>query len=254
MDKQHWISKIKEWKEKWPVFQEQGDKLNDDLNGINLYKFYEILGQNLKEDSVVVWDAGSVLYCSNQSLRLNGQNQRSIGSLAQAEMGAAIGIACGVCFARNKKEVLVTTGDGSLNTQIHSLAIVKKHNLPLKIFILQNFGFLSIKNSQDKFYEGRRIGTSEKDGYFFPKIVNIAKTYEIGYLKVNKISNLDYVIKQAMNLNEPVIVEIICQEIQEISPGITAKKTPEGKYEQCDFSNVVPFLSQEQYNKEMIKE
>lgn len=253
MNKSEWIQKCQSWKEKWPVPQEQGDKLDDDSKGINLYKFYEILNQNLKEDSVVCWDAGSSLYCSNQSLRLNGKGQRSIGSLAQAEMGAAISMACGVSFSKDKKEVIVVTGDGSLNTQIHSLAIVKKFNLPIKIFILNNKGFLSIKNSQDKFYEGRRIGTDINDGYFFPQISNIAWAYEIGHLKIKKIIDLDKFIKYSLTLNEPVIVEVICQELQEISPGITAKKTEDGKLEQCDFSNMAPFLSEEEYNKEMIK-
>ena len=252
MNKKDWLNKCLEWKSKWPVPQEQGDKLNDDSNGINLYKFYEVLNQNLKEDSIVTWDAGSSLYVSNQALRLNGKNQRSIGSLAQAEMGAGIAMSCGVSFAKNKGEVICCIGDGSLNTQVHSLAIARKLNLPIKIFVLNNRGYLSIKNSQDKFYEGRRIGTDSNDGLFFPEIEKLASAYDFFYYRVDKIIDLDYIIKKALKFNFPSIIEVICQEIQEISPGITATKNADGKLEQCDFSNMSPFI--EGIENEMIKD
>lgn len=252
MTREEWLNKTLYWKQKWPVPIEQGDKLHDDQNGLNLYRFIDYLNNNLQEDSVVVSDAGSSLYICGQGLQLS-QKRRWICSWAQAEMGAAIGMGCGVCFARDKKNTIVVTGDGSLNTQIHSLATVRKHNLPIKIFILQNQGFLSIKNSMDKFYEGRRIGTSSQDGYFFPEIVKIAAAYEIDYLKINKIHEMDYVIRQVMDSNQPCIIEVVCQEIQEIYPSITAFKNKDGKMEQHDFSSMTPFLSEEEYKREMIK-
>lgn len=241
MDK-NWLDKCAEWKRMWPVYSEQGNKLNDDSNGINLYKFYEILNQNLKEDSVVTWDAGSAAYCSNQCLRLNGGSQRSIGSMAQGEMFACLGISAGVSFAKDKGEVICCCGDGSLQGQIQALALIKRHNLPIKIFVFNNNGFLSIKNSQDKFYEGRRLGTGPDDDYFFPKTEDIAKTYKIEYIKTSLICNLDWNIKETLKWSGPIICEIICQEKQEILPTVTAIKTTNGKLEQCDFSNLAPFL------------
>lgn len=253
MNKQQWLSKCLSWKEKWPVFQEQGKKLEDDKNGINLYKFYQILNNNLKKDSVVCWDAGSSLYCSNQALRLNGE-QRSIGSLAQAEMGCCISLSAGVSFAKNKGEVICCIGDGSFNTNPQALAIIKQHNLPVKIFVLNNQGYLSIKNSQDKFYEGRRIGTDSKDGIFFPKIEDIAKSYEIDYCLCSNIKELQFAFNYSLYQNFPVITEIICQEIQDINPSIVGKKKEDGKIEQCDFSDMYPHLNPEELKKEMINE
>jgi acetolactate synthase-1/2/3 large subunit len=250
MNKQPWLSKCLEWKTKWPVPQEQGDKLNDDSNGINLYKFIEVLNQNLKEDSVITWDAGSSLYVTNQALRLNGKNQRSIGSLAQAEMGAALGISAGVSFAKNKGEVICIIGDGSFNTNPQALAIIRKHNLPVKIFVLNNDGYLSIKNSQDKFYEGRRIGTDKNDGLFFPEIKKIADAYDIPHTKVTNIYGMETLLPMIFKKEDYLICEVICQESQEISPGITASKNADGKLKQCGFENMAPFIKD--IEKEMI--
>lgn len=248
-----WMEKVRYWYNKWPVFDEQPD-LNNDSNGLNLYKFYEILNQNLRKDDVLTWDSGSSLYCSNQSLKFNNNSQRSIGPLAQSEMGAGLGFSIGISLAREKKDVICIIGDGSFNTNIQSLAVVNKHDLPIKIFVLENGGFLSIRNSQDKFYEGRRMGTSEKDGYFFPRICLLASAYNITYEEVSNAEELDKKIKLAFSINGPRIIEVHCKENQEISPGITAKKNADGTLEQCDFSNMAPFLSEEEYNKEMIKD
>lgn len=254
MTKLEWIKKCEYWKNLWLVSKEQGNKLDDDSNGLNIYRFMDSLNENLKDDSCVVSDAGSSLYSCGQNLKLS-KNQRWICSWAQAEMGAAISMGCGVSFAKNKGEVIVVTGDGSLNTQIHSLAIARKHNLPLKIFILQNFGYLSIKNSQDKFYEGRRIGTDSNDGIFFPNIRTLATAYKINSLTIEKINILESALKTyIMKSNEPIIIEVICQELQDINPAIVGKKKEDGKIEQCDFSDMFPHLSKEELEKQMIKD
>lgn len=251
LTRQDWLNKCLEWKNKWPVFQEQHEKLEDDSNGINLYKFYQALNENLNPDSVIAWDAGSSLYCSNQALMLDGKNQQSVGSLAQAEMGAALAMAAGVSFAKEKTDCICCIGDGSFNTNPQALSIIKYYNLPVKVFVLNNSGYLSIKNSQDKFYSGRRIGTDKKDGIFFPEIQNIAKVYELQYQKISSISDLNSSIKNILNQSGAVICEVICQEIQDISPGITALKNQDGKMEQCDFSNMAPFI--DNIENEMIK-
>lgn len=251
MNKQDWIKKTQDWKNKWSVFLPE---YNDDSKGINIYKFYEILNQNLKEDSVICWDAGSSLYCSNQALRLNGKGQRSLGSLAQSEMGAAISMSCGISFAKNYGEVICVIGDGSFHTQVNALAIVKKFNLPINIFVLQNKGYLSIKNSMDKFYEGRRIGTDSNDGYFFPQIRDIAYTYQINYIRIDKIKDFKqgfYLINKNIG---PCICEVICPELQEIIPCMMPKKDKDGNNLEMGLDQMYPWLSEEEYNSEMIKD
>lgn len=242
MNRESWMEKCRNWKEKWPVVQEQSSKLNDDSDGINLYKFIEVLNQNLKDDSVVTWDSGSSAYVVNQALELNSPNQRSIGPFAQGGMGCALSISAGVSLAKNKGEVICCLGDGSFNTNPQSLAVIKKHNLPVKIFVWNNNGYMSIKNSQDKFYEGRRIGTCSDDGIFFPKIEDIAKTYKIRYNFISLIVNLDIEIKKTLNTDGPIITEVMCQELHDIAPSITTFKNEKGQNEQHDFSNMHPFI------------
>ena len=250
MNKESWIKKCQHWKKSWPVFQES---YNDDSHGIDLYKVIEIMNDNLNEDEPIVTDAGSAFYICNQGFKPK-KGQKIICSLSQGEMGAALGIASGVCFARDKKQTIVIQGDGSFNTNPQALAVIKKHNLPIKIFILNNNGYLSIKNSQDKFYEGRRIGTCGDDGIFFPSINKIANAYDIKYCLIKTIKDFNQEIDSILKDEQPYICEIKCKEIQDISPSITASKDESGKYIQNDFSNMHPFLSKEVMEKEFIKD
>jgi len=254
MTKQDWLNKCLSWKEKWVASKEQGDKLNDDSNGINIYKFIEILNQNLKEDSIIVSETGSSCYTAAQGLKLNGK-QRWICSWAQIEMGSALAMSVGACLGNDRKETVVIIGDGGFNTNPQALAVIKYFNLPIKIFVLQNNGYLSIKNTQDKFFNGLRIGTSVNDGLFFPNIQHLASAYQINSLKIERISTLESSMKtHIMKTNTPLIIEVICPELQEIYPGITASKNENGTLIQNDFSNMFPFLSEKEYNKEMIKD
>lgn len=245
MDKIDWLNKCLYWKNKWPQITSEFDC---DKNGINLYKFMSILNQNLEEDSTIVSDAGSALYVPSQSLELK-QNQRYILDSAQGGMGSALPMGIGVSLARNNRKTIVITGDGSICTNIQELAVVKYHKLNIIIFIWTNGGYLSIKNTQEAFFNKRYFGTDSKTGLYFPSFQKVADSYEIKYLKVHKVMNLDNIIKQALNLNEPCMIEVICNSNQKIQPSLVLKN---GK--SCPLSDMSPFLSEEEYNKEMINE
>ncbi len=244
INKQQWLEKVAYWKNKWSQFLPEYE--NDD-SGINLYKFTEILSKNLKDDSVIIADAGSSGYVLVQSLQLKN-NQRFVLDSGQMSLGAwPLGI--GVCLARNKKQTIICTGDGSFNFCPHALATIKELELPIVIFVWNNGGYLSIRNTSDSFYNGRRFGTDSSNGLFFPKIIRIAECYGITWRKISTVDNLQYGIESALSLNEPVIVEVICDPNQKIVPGIAMKN---GKPTTLD--DMAPYISDEEMERETIKD
>ena len=243
INKEQWIKKTLHWKNKWTQFLPEYD---DDSNGINIYKFIEILNKNLKEDSVVCGDAGSIGYTLSQSLQLK-ENQRFILDSGQMGMGAwPLGI--GVCLARDKKQTIICTGDGSFNFCPQALGTIKELKLPIILFIWNNNGYLSIRNTCDAFYNGRKFGTDSSNGLFFPSILRIAKAYEIHYTHIDKIIDLHDRIKACFDINEPIICEIKCDPDQKIIPGTAMKN---GK--SCALDDMYPFLSKEEYEQETIR-
>ena len=164
MNKQAWLEKTEYWKNKWNTFQEQSNLDNDEF-GIDLYKFTEILNDNLDENSIIIGDAGSVGYVLSQGLQLK-QGARFILDCNQMAMNACISMS-GVALASNKK-IICVVGDSSFTGQINALTALKYHNLSVIIYLWNNGGSLSIANTADSFYNGRKFGTDSTNGLFFP--------------------------------------------------------------------------------------
>lgn len=243
MDK-NWLNKGLHWKNKWPQFLSEYE---NDSAGINMYKFTQILNKYLKSDSVIISDAGSVGYVLAQGLELK-ENQRYLPDSSQMGMGAWP-MAIGVCLANDRKQTIICTGDGSFNSAIPALSTIVKNNLNIKIFVWNNNGYLSISNTCDAFYNGRRFGTDKTNGLHFPELEKIALTYGLSYFKCDKIIDLDYIIKKTLKFNDSAICEVICDPNQKIVPGLAMKN---GKSTALD--DMSPYLSDEEYQNETIKD
>lgn len=244
INKQEWLAKVKGWKNKWTQFPSE---IEDNSNGISLYKIAQVLNQNLENDSVIVAEAGSCGYVLSQGLELK-ENQRYILDSGQMALGAWP-MAIGVCLARDKKTTILCVGDGSFQTNNSALGTIKYHKLPIVILVWNNSGYLSIRNTAKSFYENRLIGTDSEHGLFFPDLDKIADCYDFRYLFCDKAKYLDETIKFALKYNEPCIVEIKCDPNQKIIPTLAMK---DGK--SCPLHDLYPFLSEEEMKKEMINE
>jgi len=241
-----WHSKCLKWKNKWPVYQ--GDY---DSNNVNMYEFTNTLSELLGENSTVVSDAGSNFYVVAQSLLINHFNQRYFTSGAQGDMGFSLPAAIGICVA-SKDSVIAITGDGSFQMNIQELQTIKHHNLPIKIMIMNNKGYLSIRGTQNKFFDSRRIGSDNNSGISFPSIKKIAAAYEIPFLKINNSNELTKKLKNAIDIKGPVICEVICSESQEIVPTVSAVKNDDGSMTSKPIEDMYPYLSRDEFLHEMI--
>ena len=245
-----WVSKTKKWKNMWPLYLKEYE---DDTLGLNLYTFIEIMNEKMTSKETIVCDAGSAIYVPSQNLKMK-EGQRFVLSGAQADMGFALPASIGVYLADDTKNVLVFTGDGSFNTNIQELATIRNLNIPVKIFVWNNNGYLSIKNTQRKFYEGRVYGTSTDDGLWFPDIKKIADAYEFTYYSIQKNQDLKDKATEIINNNSPCLIEVICQPNQEIVPSLMLKKDPQTGYNiQCGLHDMYPFLDDNVISEEMIK-
>ncbi len=243
-----WVKKCKLWKEKWPTvlssyYVENGK--------VNLYYFIDCLSKNLKKDSVVISDAGSAFYVTTQAIQLKDK-QRYITSGGQAEMGFTLPAAIGVSIAKNHGEVLGITGDGSFQMNIQELQTIKYNKLPIKIFVWNNDGYLSIRASQSKFFNGRFIGTDSTSGLSFPNLKKIASAYEIKYYIIKNNKEVSGVMKKVLKEKGPIICEVICLRDQEIMPTISSTVSKDGKISSNPLEDMYPFLSREELKKEMI--
>lgn len=245
-EREKWRLKCQYWRDHWRVSLKEYKKIN---KKINKYTFIEYLGRYSTNDTAFIADAGSVYYVTAQGLQIYG-NQRYITSGAQGDMGFTIPAAIGVAFAK-KSEVFAITGDGSLQMNIQELQTIIHHQLPIKIFILNNGGYLSIRTTQNKFFEGRLIGTEPSSGISFPVLKKIAYAYGFDYFSAHTLQELDLALKNTTKNKKPVICEIFCPEYQEIIPTVSSVKNKDGSMVSKPTEDMYPFLDRKEFNDEM---
>ncbi len=246
--KRQWIKACRNWKTQWPTILPE---YKDDKGGINLYYFMDLLNKNLKNDSVVVSDAGSAYYVTSQSLMIKGK-QRYITSGAQAEMGFTIPASIGVCVARSNMEVIGITGDGSFQMNIQELQTIVHHKYPIKLFIWNNNGYLSIRATQKRFFDGRLLGTDNSNGLSFPSAEKIANAYGIKFYRITSSEEMKKEIHKILLEKEAVICEVLCQPDQILAPIVTSIKNKEGKMISKPLEDMFPFLERAEFNDNMI--
>ena len=245
-----WSDTCLRWKKNWRVCNPEWSK---DKEGIDLYYFMDHLSRQNKDDSVVVSDAGSAYYVPSQFLDIK-KEQRYVTSGAQADMGFTIPAAIGVSVARGDKEVIGITGDGSFQTNIQELQTIKHYNLPIKLFVWNNHGYLSIRTTQRKFFDGRFIGVDGDSGVSLPNIEKITDAYGLKYFKIETVEGLEDGIQKVLNYDGPVVCEVMCQKWQEVVPTLISTKTKDGRIVSRPFEDMYPLLTREEFYDNMIIE
>lgn len=239
MNNTSWIKKCNEWKNNWPVIL---DHHFDDKDGIDIYAVLHYISKYSKPQHIIMGDAGSISYTGPVALQAK-QNQRFIFSPAQADMGWCLPGSIGVSLSSNQ-QVIAIVGDGSFMSNIQELSVVREHQPNIKFIILNNEGYLSIRNTQSRFYK-RVHGVDSNSGLWFPKFSSIAKTFDIKYTKIKSVKSLSK-LKKIFKEDGPMIVDIKCKVDQQILPSQTYR---DGK--QAPLHDMAPLLTKEEIETEM---
>ena len=238
-----WNATCQKWKDRYPV----------DLAGyskgpeINIYRFVSRLCSLAPKEAVFVSDAGSAYYAVSQGVQLSSENQRYVTSGAMATMGFTIPAAIGASFASGPEvPVLAVTGDGSFQQNIQELQVIHQHALPVKLFILNNEGYLSIKASQNNYFDSREIGAGPDSGLSFPDTLKIAAAYGIQGERVENLNELDEAISRALKWDGPYILDVVTPPDQPIIPTVSSRIDATGIMRSRPLEDMFPFLDREE--------
>ena len=185
-------------------------------SGVNSYVFNDLMNRMLPEGTRIVIDGGgTALYTGFQSAYIK-EGTRLICSGSVSSMGSGLCEAIGACFASDGGLTTCLIGDGSLMLNIQELQTIRHHKLPIKIFVVSNKGYLSVRHTQDAFLEGRRFGTGcyEANDISWPRIEAQARSYDIPYMRISALPNAESVIGACLRIPGPVLCEVMCPEDQ----------------------------------------
>ncbi len=243
-----WTSYCKNVRHKYPIVLE---KFKKEKKTVNSYVFIDTLSDVLNKKDVVVTDMGLSFVGTHQAFKVK-KGQKLFTNSGHAPMGWGLPAAIGACYASQKKRIICITGEGGLQMNIQEFATVMHNKLPIKTFIYNNGGYLTIKQTQQLGFKSRIMGSNKKTGLSFPDYKKIAESHNIKYYKIKNNINLKKNLKKILSNNKPIICELIIDHNQEQMPKAINKRMPDGKSIPTKYEDMYPFLSSKELKENML--
>ncbi|MGV1874072.1 thiamine pyrophosphate-binding protein [Rhizobium sp. A22-96] len=244
-----WLDWCKERQKRFPVVKPE--YWTNQL--VNPYCFMEKLFEQLEEEEIVVTGNGSACVTSFQAAYLK-PGQRLWTNSGCATMGYDLPAAIGVNKASGGKRVICLAGDGSIMMNLQELQTIAGSDLPVKIFLLNNNGYVSIFQTHRNFFGGVEVGGGPKSGVSFPNFEPVVKAFGFPFIRASRHDELEEAIRKTLEIDGPAVCEIMIDEHQAFAPKLGAKQHPDGRITSPALEDLSPFLSREELKENMIIE
>jgi acetolactate synthase-1/2/3 large subunit len=241
-----WLSWCKERQTRYPAVLPKHREFN---GKINPYHFMEILFDQLEEYDTVVTGNATACIVSFQAGKLM-LGQRLFSNSGSASMGYDLPAAIGAAVAQEGKRVICLAGDGSLQMNIQELQTVKQLNLPVKLFVLNNNGYLSIRNSQKGFF-GATFGESPASGVSFPIFMDLARAHGLSFVKLD-MKDFAPTVREVLEMPGPVLCEVMLDPDQGFEPRQSSRQLPDGRIVSAPLEDMFPFLEREEMMENLL--
>ena len=212
---------------------------------INPYIFIDRLFGSLNEDDRIICGNGSACVVTFQAAKIK-QGQRMFTNSGCAAMGYGFPAALGVAVADNSRRTVCIDGDGSIMMNLQELATVKQNRLNLKIFILNNNGYLSIRQTQRNLFQPPFIGIDNESGVGFPDFEILAKAFGLNYFRLEE-KGFNKTLQEALDGPEACICEVMLDPDQNFEPKSSSKVLPDGRIVSPSLDDMSPFLPREEF-------
>jgi acetolactate synthase I/II/III large subunit len=208
-----WRAQIRTWEKKYPICPKELYDRKDSVNGL---VFVKEISKASQEGDVFITDTGANISWTLQAIEMK-KNQRMFSAWNHTPMGYALSAGMGAVCA-GAKRALALTGDGGLLMNVEELAVIRKYNLNVKLFIFSNDGHAIQKQTMDTWLEGRYVGAHSGSGLSFPDFIKLAESFHLPAVRINNHSELAAGIKKVLETPGPVVCELMIDPEQRIVP------------------------------------
>jgi acetolactate synthase-1/2/3 large subunit len=225
-----WLQQCKEKNKAPKVLPRHRNKIDTVSN----YFFIESLSKILPKDYHIVTSDGSANVVTMQVMDLT-HDQRLITNTGCAPMGYGLPAALG---AATNHKIVCLEGDGSLHLNVHELQTMKHYNLPIKLILINNDGYLSIKISQKAFFKGRFVASEKSSGVTFPCFKKIFEAYELPYFSIKNHNEINDTLINFFNIEGPAVCEVFTDPEEYHEPKVVAALDENGKFIPGELKNI----------------
>ena len=241
-DHEKWVKWCRDLLMRFPTVREEyhGSRL------INPYVFIDKVFDHLEGSDRVICGNGAACVITFQAAKIK-QGQRMFTNSGCAAMGYGFPAAVGVAVSDNSRRTVCIDGDGSIMMNIQELATVAHNKLNIKLFILNNNGYLSIRQTQRNLFEPPFIGIDPESGVGFPDFEKLADAFGLPYYRLDAEDSADSVLDKVLNSGGPCICEAVVDPDQNFEPKSSSKVLPDGRIVSPSLDDMAPFLDREEY-------
>lgn len=243
-----WHGRCRDWVEKYPVILPEYRGLP---SGVSTYVFAEAISHASAPDDVIVSGSSGVgieMFCLAVKLK---EGQRLFLTTALGAMGNGLPAVIGACLAAKGRRTLCVDGDGGLQLNVQELETMRRLNLPIKLFVLNNDGYASIRTSQMRYF-GRLAGADASSGVTLPPLAKMAEAYGLPYARIDGERDLVGNVRALLDSPGPVVVEVITPRDEPRAPSLSSMRMPDGSLVSRPLEDLWPFLPREEFASNML--
>lgn len=246
---EEWNETCRRWKRDYPVIQPK--QWQENGKTANVYAFIRYLSNQLPENSLTAVSNGACCVAGHQTYVIQ-KGSRFANNSAIASMGYGLPASIGTCIGGGRKETICLEGDGSIMMNLQELQTIITNRLPIKIFMINNSGYHSIRITQTNLFHKNFVGIGPESGDLsFPEFKKIAEAFGYPYYCAHSNEEMKAVVDEALKTDGPVFTEIFTDTEQVWEPKSSTKRLEDGTLVSPPLEDLAPFLPREELEKQM---
>jgi acetolactate synthase-1/2/3 large subunit len=243
-----WHARCNEWKARYPVVQPEYRGLG---NAVSTYALAEAISAESGPNDVIVSGssgAGIEIFCLAATLR---EGQRLFLTTALGAMGNGLPAVIGACLAHRRQRTIAVDGDGGLQMNIQELETIRRLQLPIKLFVLNNDGYASIRTSQTRYF-GRLAGADATSGVTLPLLRGVVEAYGLPYAQISTDLDIATQVRTCLAAPGPLVIEVMTPPEEPRAPSLSSMRKPDGSMVSRPLEDLWPFLPRDEFFANMI--
>ena len=247
-DDSKWIAYAKGMKRKYPIVTKEAW---EQAELVNTYALLDVIAEQMQpEDIYVSGSSGTCIDVSMQAFRVK-KGQRVFSTKGLASMGFGVPATIGACLAGGGRRTVCVNGDGGFQMNIQELETIRRLNLPIKIFVLNNQGYAQIHATQKNVFGGHYVACDEGSSLTLSPISDVAGAYRLKTVRIEKNHELKEKVREVLECDGPVICEVMVPIELSAFPKQVSYKREDGQMESLPLEYMNPMLPEEEMRENM---
>jgi acetolactate synthase-1/2/3 large subunit len=243
-----WLERCRQWKEAYPFVLPEHHARS---GAVSVYAFADSLAKVLSKDAIVLpGNAGNASEIFLTAFTVKA-GQRVFHNKGTGAMGFCQPAAIGACLAAGRKPTVAIDGDGGFQLNIQELETVRRLDLPVHFFVMNNQGYASIRASQRNYF-GRLTGADATSGMTLPDVLNVADSYGLKTARMEENADLSGQIRRILETPGPLVCDVRIIPDEPRAPRVSSMQRPDGSMVSKPLEDMWPFLDREEFRANMI--